>query len=232
MSGVAAEPAFVTIAIERTVRLVASARLRDPVLRRLVSTGHADDLAEIEGATSGRLIQEARGGDRLSAKELVSGLPHGTFINAAFSYWRPRELNRFNGPGRGAWYSALAVQTSIKEVTFHMVRELARVNHIFATVDFAEMFASFAGTFADLRGLAPRPVCLDPDPAIGYPAGNALAETVRAKGANGIIYPSVRDTNGTCLVALWPTAVQSVAQGRVLRLQWTGERVPAVSVIE
>jgi RES domain-containing protein len=232
MSAPAGEPPYTTIAIERTVRLVASARLRDPVLRRLISARHADDLAEIESATSGRLTQEAHGGDRLSARELAAGLPHAAFINAAFAYWRPHELNRFNGPGRGAWYAALALQTCIKEVGFHVTRELARVNNFDATTDWAEMFASFAGQFADLRKVKPKPACLDADPAIGYPAGNALADAVRAKGANGIVYPSVRHAGGTCLVALWPSAVQSVAQGRVLRLQWKGGREPEVSILD
>jgi hypothetical protein len=31
------------------------------------------------------------------------------------------------------------------------------------------------GAFVDLRGVTPRPACLDPDPAVGYPAGNLLA---------------------------------------------------------
>jgi RES domain-containing protein len=230
MTDAAAEPAFATIAIERTVRLVASARLRGPVLHRLVGAAHADDLAEIESATSGRLNLQARGSDRLDARELVAGIPSAAFINAAFAYWRPQELNRFNGPGRGAWYAALAVQTCIKEVAFHMRRELERVNNFIATVDYAEMFASFAGLFADLRGAEPRPICLDPDPAVGYPAGNALADAVRARGANGIVYPSVRDAGGTCLVALWPSAVQSVTQGRIVRLQWKGDREPEVSM--
>ncbi len=220
---------IVTIALERTIRLVASARLRDPVLRRLVSDALAADLAEIESATSGRLMQETYGSDRLDAREMVAGLPHAAFINAAFSYWRPKELNRFNGPGRGAWYAALAVETCIQEVSFHMTRELERVNDFFATVDYAEIFASFAGQFTDLRGVEPKPACLHSDPAIGYPAGNALADAVRARGDNGIVYPSVRHTGGTCLVALWPAAVQSVAQGRVLQLQWKGQRNPEVS---
>jgi hypothetical protein len=223
--------AYVTIALERTVRLVASARLRDPVLHRLVRAAHADDLAEIEGATSGRLTQQARGGGRLDARELVAALPHAAFINAAFSYWRPRDPNRFNGPGRGAWYAALTVETCIAEVTFHMTRELSRVEDFNATVDYAEMFASFAGLFADLRGASPPPACLDPDPAVGYPAGNRLADAVRARGGNGIVYPSVRHAGGTCLAALWPSAVQSVTQGRVLRLQWRGTREPSASVL-
>jgi RES domain-containing protein len=217
------------IAIERTVRLVASARLRDPVLLQLVQASQLGDLAEIEGATSGRLMHKARGGERLGADELVAGLPHAAFVNAAFTYWRPRELNRFNGPGRGAWYAALDTDTCVAEVAFHMSRELERVNDFRATVDYAEMFASFAGDFTDLRELRPKPDCLHPDPAIGYPAGNRLADTARGRGLNGVIYPSVRHPAGTCLVALWPAVVQSVTQGSVLRLVWSGARKPAVS---
>ena len=216
-------------AFERTIRLVATARLRDPVLLGLVGKTFLDDLAEIEGATSGRQTAKLRGAEHLPADELVAGLPHAAFVNAAFTYWRPREMNRFNGPGRGAWYAALHTDTCIAEVSFHMVRELERVNDFNATVDYAEMFASFAGEFADLRRVTPKPACLHPDPAVGYPAGNLLADDVRARGLNGIIYPSVRHKPGTCLVALWPAAVQSVAQGGIMRLEWSGSAAPKVS---
>lgn len=214
------------IALERTVRLVATARLRNPVLLKLVGQRYQDDLAEIEGATSGRLAAQQQGTEALQARELVGGLPHANFINAAFAYFRPHELNRFNGPGRGAWYAALHVETCQVEVAFHLTRELQRVNDFNAVVDYAEMFASFAGEFVDLRPVNPRPVCLHPDPEMGYPAGNILAELTRNNGHNGIVYPSVRHDGGTCLVALWPAAVQSVAQGRVLRATWADGPTP------
>jgi RES domain-containing protein len=214
------------IALERTVRLVATARLRDPVLLKLAGRRLQADLAEIEGATSARLTTQQQGTEGLPARELIAGLPHAHFINAAFAYFRPRELNRFNGPTRGAWYAALQVETCKAEVGFHLTRELERVGDFNAAVDYAEMFASFAGEFVDLRGVRPRPDCLHPDPGIGYPAGNFLAEQARSSGHNGIIYPSVRHAGGTCVVALWPAAVQSIAQGRVLRATWSGSRSP------
>jgi RES domain-containing protein len=219
------------IALERTIRLVTTARLRDPVLLRLVGQQYQADLAEIEGATSGRLAAQQQGTEDLQARELVGGLPHANFINAAFAYFRPRELNRFNGPGRGAWYAALDVETCKIEVGFHLTRELQRVNDFNAIVEYAEMFASFAGEFVDLRNTDPRPDCLHRDAAVGYPAGNSLAELTRNNGHNGIIYPSVRHEGGTCLVALWPAAVQSVAQGRVLRAAWNGSPTPEWVVI-
>jgi hypothetical protein len=214
------------LAIPRAVRLVATARLRDPVLLGLVSAAKLDDLAEIEGATSARLHDE-----RFSARSYPSHRPHAAFVNAAFSYFRPREMNRFNGPERGAWYAAFAVETALAEVSYHLQRELDRVQEYRAMVDYAEIWASFAGAFVDLRGEQPPPACLDPDPAVGYPAGNALAAETMALGHNGIVYPSVRHHAGTCLVALWPHAVQSVAQGGIWRLTWAGEPRPSIQAI-
>ena len=105
----------------RTVRLVSSARLREAVMTPLADS--ADELAllaEIEGATSGRLVAEERGSGALSAAELVHGVPHAKFINASFAYAKPREPMRFSPAERGAWYAALAAETCIAEVGHHL----------------------------------------------------------------------------------------------------------------
>ncbi len=124
---------------------------------------------------------------------------------------------------------ALRVETCRIKAAFHLTRELQRVNDFNAVVDYAEMFASFAGEFVDLRDVGPRPACLDPDPTIGYPARNALAELTRRNGYNGVVYPSVQHQGGTCQVALWPVAVQSVTTGRVLRAAWVSSVTPTWS---
>ena len=210
-------------AFQRTVRLVASARLREAVLAPLAdSATERDLLAEIEGATSGRLVAEERGTPTVSASELVHGVAHARFINASFAYGKPRQAMRFNPATRGAWYAALAAETCIAEVGFHLTQALADANDFNAVVDYAEMIASMAGMFVDLRQLAGHS-SLDADPAVGYPAGNAIAAQARAAGLNGIIYPSVRHPGGTCIVALRPNVVQSVVQGGIYRLTWSGK---------
>jgi hypothetical protein len=217
-------------AIERTVRLVTTARLRDSVLRDLVDEAEVEALSEIEGATSNRRIAQARGAGDIPSNELRYGVPHDHFINASFAYAKPREPNRFNGAERGAWYAGFEVETSLAEVKFHLTQALAATGDFNATVEYAEMFASFAGEFVDLR-LHRTHQALDPDKAIGYPVGNAMAEEARARGLNGIIYPSVRNPAGTCLVALFPHAVQSVAQGNVYRMTWSGQPQPAIEFV-
>ena len=184
-------------AFARTVRLVSTARLRPPVLERLVSADEAAALAEIEGATSQRLLAESRGAEGIGRDEFLHGVPYANFVNAAFAYWKPREMNRFNAT-RGAWYAALDVITCIREVAFHMTEFLARSGKLKGVVEYAEMFASMAGEFVDLRQTPGHP-CLNPDPAAGYPIGNAIADAARAEGLNGIIYPSVRHPGGTAL---------------------------------
>ena len=216
-------------AFTRTVRLVTTARLRDSVMNPLIDTPEElEALAELEGATSMRRTGQIRGTPGVSATEFVFGVPHASFINASFAYAKPREPNRFNGADRGAWYSALSVETCLSEVIFHMTEFLDQAGDFNAVVEYAEMFASFAGEFVDLRKVHPVPPCLHPNKEIGYPVGNALADAARTKGLNGIIYPSVRHPAGTCIVALWPHAVQSVAQGDVYRVKWAGERNPTV----
>lgn len=209
-------------AFERTVRLVTSARLREAALAPL---GDTDEelalLAEIEGATSSRLIAEERGIGGISADELVHGVPHAKFINASFAYAKPQQPNRFNPANRGAWYAALDVATCLAEVGHHLTQALADAGNYDAVVEYSEMIASMSGVFIDLRALPDHPA-LDPDKDKGYPLGNALAERSRAEGHNGIIYPSVRHEGGTCIAALWPNVVQSVVQGAMYRMTWSG----------
>ena len=219
-------------AFPRTVRLVTTARLRESVLKVLVDTEQEfAELAEIEAATSARLIAEDRGLDAVAARDLIHNVPGASFINASFAYAKPRELNRFNGPSRGAWYAALEVSTCLAEVEFHMCEFLARTGVFEAVVEYAELHASLAGEYLDLRQVPDHP-SLSRDMAAGYRAGNALAETAMSKGINGIIYPSRRIENGTCFAVLFPHAVQSVAQGDVYRLTWSGNPKPSVAQVK
>jgi hypothetical protein len=218
-------------AFPRTVRLVSSARLRDAVMAPLADD--ADELAllaEIEAATSSRLIAEERGQGGIPAAELVHGVPHAKFINASFAYAKPREPMRFNPADRGAWYAAIDVETCIREVGYHLTNALADANDFNAVVEYGEMLSSMSGVFVDLRQVPDHP-SLDANPSIGYPAGNAIAASARAAGHNGIIYPSVRHGGEPCIAALWPNVVQSVVQGGMYRLTWSGKPEFKVEVL-
>lgn len=208
------------------IRLVPATYHKPPTLRGLVDTEEeAEILAEIEGMTSARLMAERGRNLHLDRRELayarrardlrVYGV---TLVNAAFTYTRAGG-NRFNDGTRGAWYCSWHVMTSVAEVAFHRTRELGYIGIYTDRARYVELHADFIGEFPELEPLHP---ALNPDPAIGYPEGQALARALQRDGHRALIYPSVRQSGGRCLVAFDPQAVQNVRPGASWDLVWDG----------
>ena len=72
---------------------------------------------------------------------------------------------------------------------------------------------------------------MSPDPAVSYPAGQALARDVLGLGGSGLLYPSARHDDGQCLVALRPHLVQNAGQGDSWKLEWARTSVPSIAKI-
>lgn len=205
-----------------TIRLVASAYFKPPVLSALVDSDDERAMLEaIEGLTHGRLKAQKTGRAALDARELAYGVWGASYINAAFAYTRP-EGNRFNDGTRGAWYCAFEDLTAIEEVAFHRTRELERIGVFEDKAVYQGLLADFIGDFYDARALPRGTGVLGEDPGKAYPIGQSLAKTLRANGARGLIYPSVRHPQGTCLAAFHPHSVQNVRLGARWTMTWDG----------
>ncbi|MGH1478966.1 MAG: RES family NAD+ phosphorylase [Geminicoccales bacterium] len=215
-------PPLAAISEQATVRLIPNAYFKPPVLGPLVDSDEEFAiLAEIEGLTNRRLRAQNSGLPGLDPRELAFNVWGQSHINAAFAYTRP-EGNRFNDANRGAWYCAFDDLTAIAEVAFHKTRELARIDVFEDEFVYQALLAGFIGEFHDVREVEGNPAYLGPDPETAYPAGQALAATLRNDGARGIIYPSVRHADGTCLVAFHPHLVQNVRPGARWKIVWDG----------
>ncbi|MCG8548491.1 MAG: RES family NAD+ phosphorylase [Alphaproteobacteria bacterium] len=215
-------PPLATIQEPAAVRLVPNANYKPPVLKALVDDDEELEILEgIEGLTNRRLHAQRSGLADLDPRELAFRAWGNSHINAAFTYTRPQG-NRFNGPGRGAWYCAFEDLTAIEEVGYHRTRELTYIRQFHDEAVYQALLAGFMGDFHDLRRLRPPPACLDPDPAVGYAAGQRVAKELRAEGARGLVYPSVRRPGGVCLVAFEPHLVQNVRPGARWKLIWSG----------
>lgn len=210
------------------VRLIPQSRHKPPILRGIVdSDDEMEALAELEGRTNARLTAEREGARGIDRRELafqrrthdlqVYGETH---INAAFAYTR-RGGNRFNGEDRGAWYCAYDDLTAVHEVGYHKTRELSYVGFYDDTTTYVALLADFIGDFPDLSE-DPAHTALDPDPSVGYPAGQALALALRREGHKGLLYPSVRHPEGTCFVAFDPSIIQNFRPGASWTLIWNG----------
>jgi RES domain-containing protein len=179
------------------------------------------DLAELDGATNDRLLGEEGLLPGIGVHELLYGVRYAHIVNAAFTHAAPGG-GRFNSSERGAWYCGIERETSVAEVGFHKVRQLEEIDWPLEEVStFDDYLADFATGMHDLRGGKPRyRRYLKAEPVPGcYAEGQELAETLLAERSNGMIYPSVRHSGGTCVVCFRPTLVYHVRQGARLELR-------------
>jgi RES domain-containing protein len=217
-------PRLTTVRKDDTHRLIPSRHGDESVLGRLADADdQLQELLELDGATNDRLLGEANLLPGISVHELLFGVAHAHIVNAAFTHAHPAG-SRFNGPERGAWYAAFELETAQAEIAFHKAQELREINwrelEIFT---FHDYLADFRSDFHDIRGDADYAECLDPN---SYINSQGLARELLASGSAGIIYPSVRRADGTCLVCFRPALVTNVRQDRTVTLTFRDANSP------
>ena len=99
----------------------------ESVLGRIADNDtHLRAIFDLDHATNERLAGENGLLPGISNHELLFGVPNYRVVNAAFTHAHPLG-SRFNGPDRGAWYAAFAVETAQKEVAFQKRRNMPKL---------------------------------------------------------------------------------------------------------
>ena len=216
-----------------THRLIPTRHSNESVLRRLVSERpesesdhHLDALIDLESATNDRLLGEANLLPGIGVHELLFGVAHAQIVNAAFTHAHPSG-SRFNTAGRGAWYAAFELKTAETEVAFHKFEELREVHWSEPeTFEFEDFLADFRAEFHDLRGKSGNADALSPE---SYVRSQQLAMSLLAAGSAGIVYPSVRRPEGTCVACFRPALVNHVRKGQSVTMTFAeGQSTPVV----
>lgn len=196
------------------------------VLAQLTDDDHLlNGIFELDNATNDRLLAESGLLPGIDARELVFGISSYRVINAAFCHARPGG-SRFNSSDRGAWYASFELQTSQAEAAYHRqlwLQETAWDKE--DTADYAEYLADFHAGFHDLRGAKSYKNCLSP---VSYAASQILAAGLLENGSAGIIYPSVRREEGTCIACFRPVLVTNVRKGKSYTFFFADSRTPPV----
>lgn len=186
---------------------------------------HLHELFELDNASNRRLLAESDRLPGIGIDELVFGIPHFRVINAAFTYPRP-EGSRFNGPERGAWYCSFELETALAEVIFHKTVEYAEINFFHDSVRYQLYLADFSSEFHDLRLFENQLLYLDPQ---SYQDSQLLASQLLEAGSLGLIYPSVRKSDGANLCCFRPALVGDVRKTDRFELTWSGDKVATIT---
>ena len=213
-----------------THRLIPSKYLPggDSVLTSIADDkAHLNVIFDLDNATNDRLQAENDLLPGIGIHELVFAVPNYRIINAAFTHAHPRG-SRFNGPDRGAWYAGFELETAQQEVAWHKSVEYAEIDYWNDSITYDDFLADFDGTFHDIRSPAGYEVCLAPN---SYVAAQGLAAELLNAGSLGLVYPSVRHEEGTCIACFRPAIVGNVRRDRRYRFTWEHDRVPKINVV-
>ena len=189
---------------------------------------HLAAIAVLDRATDKQVYAENNLLPGIGVAELVFGIPHARIINAAFTHATPLG-GRFNGPDRGAWYAGFEIETSQAEIAFHRTVHLAEVGIFEDEVSYVDYLADFSGQFHELRNDGRFAACLDPN---SYVASQGLAGQLLKADSLGIVYPSVRYSEGTCLACFRPAVVTHVRAAVHYQFTWSGPPQPAITSIQ
>src|SRR3546814_11182136 len=88
-----------------------------------------------------------------------------------------------------------------------------------------ELVGSVRADLLDIRAKGGFEALLAPD---DYAPSQVFARQRRDGGADGIVYPSVRNPGGECIAAFWPDGVARPMHGRHFRYHWDGARIHRV----
>lgn len=219
------------------------------VLSRLsANAGTLSSLLELDDATNDRFLGEEGLLPGIGIHELVYGIRYAHIVNAAFTHASPSG-GRFNSPTRGAWYASTERSTSIAEIAFHKLQHLEEIDWPHEEISTSDDYlADITSPFHDLRtpalnAAAPGSAAASLAASANKPAlepaqvspfqrylragpvprcylrPQRLADRLLSRQSNGIIYPSVRRSGGTCLVCFRPALVYNVRRGARLELR-------------
>lgn len=183
-------------------------------------------LISAEQKTNPRIMTTVGNLDLVPPQRRVGGAG-ASYLMASFTHVSPDRSSRFSSGTYGVLYAARTYETALSETMHHHARFMARTAERAGwTSQFREIVLKIDAQLHDLRdgGDAFSP-CLDPK---SYVVAQTLAARLREAGADGIVYPSVRQAGGECVALFYPDCASNAIQGRHLDYHWDGLRVDLV----
>lgn len=205
-------------------RLIASSYPPIDLFEDIADPADWELLARAEMRTNARLAATIGNLDLVPPHRRVGG-PNASYVMAPFTHTSPDHPGRFNDGTFGAFYAAREFETAVAEKAFHTARFAAATAEEPGWLgDWRELVGAVDARFVDVRDVSRFSPLLDPD-VRRYDAAHAFARAAREEGADGIVYPSVRQPGGECIAAFWPDVVMIPVQARHFTYHWDGARI-------
>lgn len=180
-----------------------------------------DEVFYIESLTNDRLRQEAGNISLVPAGDRISG-PGSTPVMAAFTHIGFD--SRFSGGTFGVYYAANNQDTAIAETSYHREKFMSYTNEDPGEIDMRVYIGEVLLPMHDIRSPSYDHLHLPDD----WAPSQTFGLEMKQNNSWGIVYTSVRHTEGECIAVLRPPAVSIPRQGPHLSYVWDGKTISHV----
>ena len=194
------------------------------LFERVANPADFDALYALEAMTNPRIRAEVGEISLVPADERLFG-PGSTCIMAAFTHRNPQG-SRFSDGSYGVFYCARKRDTAIAETRHHAALFMQATREPPMRLQMRLYTVQTKGKVVDLRAASQaEPRIVDHN---DYSYAQSIGRKLRADGALGIVYPSVRHPGGTCLAALRTSLLSHCLHAAYLEYNWNGAAMDAV----
>ena len=182
-------------------------------------------LISAEQKTNPRLMETIGNLDLVPTERRVGG-SGASYLMAPFTHVSADRPSRFTNGRYGVLYAGKVFETALFETIYHHALFMVRTAEAPGwTSQFREIILSVNANLHDLRTIGLGHPTLHPD---HYGPSQELAIGLKASGADGLVYPSIRHFGGECAALFYPNCASDPVQGRHLDYHWDGQRVDLV----
>lgn len=190
------------------------------LFERFVSLDELELAYELEALTNDRLLDEVGQISLVAKDDRICG-PGSSAIMAAFTH--AGVSSRFSNGNFGVYYAAMDVDTALAESRHSRARFMAATNEPPQSI---KMRCHSCLVDSHLVDASNNSELLTPN---SWEAPQAFGAAVRSSGELGIVYPSVRLSQGLCIAAFKPKVLTPPAtQAGLYEYIWNGEMISDV----
>lgn len=179
-------------------------------------------LASAESKTNPRLWEHIGRLDLVPPDRRASG-PGASYLMAPFTHVSTDRPGRFTDGTYGVYSAGSSEEVAIREVAHHHGRAMAASGE---APGWTSQFRLLTNAIRlDLHDVRPHAQFHHPT---DYSASQDLGQQLRANGANGVVYNSVRCPGGECVGIFWPDLIPAPVQGDHFDYHWDGKRTDRI----
>ncbi|PID42920.1 MAG: hypothetical protein CSA52_00830 [Gammaproteobacteria bacterium] len=207
---------------QKAFRLIPSKYPPIDLYEDVASPDQLEAVFYVESLTNPRLSEEVGDFSRVPVKDRLVGIPHCSYVMAAFTHINP-DGSRFTSGDFGAYYCAPDINTGIKETIYHIERIFGYTDEPAQDIHMRSLVTFFSAALVDITDKDA--VASSLYHATSYTDSQAFGIKVKNEREDGIVYESVRHPGHECFALFRPNLVTEVCQGEHYCYKWNGSSI-------